>query len=247
MYALITGASSGIGRELAIQLADRGYNLILVARRKDRLTELKKKLLCKDVDIKIEVLDLSMLENCDVLFEHFKHLDIKLFINNAGYGNLGMFYETNLDTEMNIIDLNIKSLHILTKLYINHYNEGIVVNIGSMAGFLPTPKMATYAATKAYVNSFTQAINYELKKNQKNIKLLNVAPGPVVTEFSDVANAKHNRGMDAKKCAAIIMRGIERKKALIIPGFSNKIYRFLMRFVPTSLVLKVAYRIQDKK
>ena len=247
MYALITGASSGIGKELAILLAEKGYDLILVARRKDRLMELKEKLEKKDVKVLVETFDLSILENCDGLFEKIKELDVKLFINNAGYGKLGMFYEADLQAELNMIDLNIKSLHILTKLYIKHFNEGLIVNVGSIAGFLPTPKMATYAATKAYVNSFSRAVNYELMRNNKQIRVLNVTPGPVVTEFSDVANAKHNRGMDAKKCALEIVRGIEKKKALIVPGASMKFLRFLIRFVPTRLLLKSAYRIQDSK
>ena len=247
MYALITGASSGIGKELAILLAEKGYDLILVARRKDRLMELKDKLEKKDVKVLVETFDLSILENCDGLFEKIKELDVKLFINNAGYGKLGMFYEADLQAELNMIDLNIKSLHILTKLYIKHFNEGLIVNVGSIAGFLPTPKMATYAATKAYVNSFSRAVNYELMRNNKQIRVLNVTPGPVVTEFSDVANAKHNRGMDAKKCALEIVRGIEKKKALIVPGASMKFLRFLIRFVPTRLLLKSAYRIQDSK
>lgn len=247
MYALITGASSGIGKELAILLAKKGYDLVLVARRKDRLVELKQKLEKNDIVVQIETFDLSVLENCNILFDKVKTLDIKLFINNAGYGKLGMFYETDLATELNMIDLNIKSLHILTKLYTQHFSEGLIVNVGSIAGFLPTPKMATYAATKAYVNSFSRAINYEMKRNNKNIRVLNVTPGPVVTEFSDVANAKHNRGMDVKKCALEIVKGIEKKKALIVPGASMKFLRFLIRFVPTSLLLKSAYKIQDIK
>jgi len=245
MYALITGASSGLGKDLAILLAKEGYDLILVARRKELLDKLKQQL--KNSKIIIKALDLSIMDNCKKLFDETKNLDIGLLINNAGFGNLGLFNNTLLDIELNMIDLNIKALQTLTKLYINNYSKGTIVNIGSLAGILPTPRHATYSATKSYINNFSRAINYELKRNNIDILVITVLPGPIKTGFNEVAKATINRGMDSKKCALKIVKGIKKQKSIIIPGFSNKFMYFLVKFIPTKILLKIAYNIQKSK
>lgn len=246
MYALITGASSGLGKQLAIQLANKGYNLILVARREDKLNKLKEQLSDK-VKVLVKTYDLSIIDNCHKLFQDVSGIDIALWINNAGFGHLGLYTETNLEKELQMIDLNIKALVINTKLYIKNYNKGIVVNIGSLAGDLPTPKHSIYSASKSFVNNFSRAINYELRKTKSQLRVLTVAPGPVKTEFNEVANAKINRGMSQEKCAKIIISGIERKKDLIIPGFSNKLAHLILKVFPSRLALRFAYKIQDSK
>lgn len=246
MYALITGASSGIGKALSYLYANKGYNLIIVARREDSLNEIKKELSNK-VEVIVKSFDLSILDNCYKLFDEVKELDIDIFINNAGYGNVGMYFNTNLDVELNMVKLNIDALQVLTKLFIKNYDKGTVVNVGSMAGQLPTPRLAVYAGTKAFVNSFSRAINYELKRNNKNVRVLTVAPGPVKTEFSKVANASINRGMSAIKCAEIIAKGIEKNKEFIIPGFTMKLAYIFSKILPTKLLLKAAYKIQKRK
>ena len=247
MYALITGASSGIGREIVYLLAKEKYDIILVARREHLLIDIQQDLSMLGVNGLIEVMDLSIIENTYILFDHIKDLDVKLFINNAGFGNLGLFSNTDLNTDLNILDLNIKAVHILTKLYVKQFQSGLIVNISSMAGLLPTPLHATYSASKSYVYYFSRAVNYELKRDKKDVKLLTVIPGPVKTEFNSVANAKKSRGMDATRCAKIILNGIKHKRALIIPGFKMKLLFFMIRFVPAKRLMSIAYNIQNRK
>lgn len=247
LYVIITGASSGLGKELSYIFASKGYDLILVARRKQKLDTLKKHLDQLDVQVVIKALDLTNLDNCSILFEQIKSLDVSMLINNAGFGNVGFFSKTDLSKEMQMIDLNIKSLHYLTKLYLNNFNKGDIVNISSLAAFLPTPLHATYSATKSYVYYFSRAINYELKKQGNHVKVLTVAPGPIKTDFFIAANSTVNRGMDSKKCATLIYKGIKRRKTLIIPGFSMKLLYFFNKLMPHGLSTKLAYRIQKRK
>lgn len=247
MYALITGASSGIGREIAYLLAKENYDLILVARREDLLRDIQIDLSLLGVDVLIKVLDLGVLDNSYILFDSIKDLDVKLLVNNAGFGNIGLFSKTDINTDLNIIDLNIKSLHLLTKLYIKQFQSGLIVNISSMAGLLPTPLHATYSASKSYVYYLSRAINYELKREKRDMKLLTVIPGPVKTEFNSVANAKNSRGMNANRCAISIINGIKRKRALIIPGFKMKLLFLIIRFIPTRWLMSMAYNIQNSK
>lgn len=247
MYALITGSSFGIGKELSFLLAKQNYDLILVARSKDQLLEIKEQLSTYDVKVILEFMDLSILDNCYKLFDSIKELDVKLFINNAGFGNLGLFKETDLNIELNLIDLNIKALHILTKLYLQHFKTGTLVNISSMASLLPTPLHATYSASKSYVYYFSRAINYELKRDKVDMRVLTVIPGPVKTSFNTRANARSSKGMDVNKCSSIIMKEIIKKKELIIPGWSTKLLFFFMRFIPTKWLMKTAYNIQNRK
>ncbi|MFO7968902.1 MAG: SDR family oxidoreductase [Candidatus Izemoplasmatales bacterium] len=246
MLALITGASSGIGKELAIQLANKNYNLILIARRIDKLKNLRSKL--KNVEVTIYQTDLSNIEQLNKLIDNIKDKKIDLFINNAGFGIVGESYNIPTENELNMIDLNIKSLHILTKFALTHMDSGKIVNISSLAAYLPTPKLASYAATKAYVSNYSEAINYELKKANKPLKVLTVAPGPVKTEFNKVAKAKQKlKALDVKTCVKIIIKGIEKNKSLIIPGFKMKLLYFLTRLMPKKLILNASYKIQNKK
>lgn len=247
MYVVITGASSGIGRELAYLYAKDGNSLVLVARGEVRLKELAEDLRKFDVDVLVKPYDLSQIDNCKKLISEIIGMDILLFINNAGYGNLGYFQDTNLDLEMNMLGLNINAVHVLTKLYLQNFDKGDIVNISSMAAFLPTPTFATYAATKAFVNNLSRAINYELKMRKSNIRVITVNPGPVKTNFNERAKANINRGMEVKKCARIIYSGIKKRKSVIIPGFWMKLTYFLTKLVPVGLLLKASYKIQQKK
>ncbi|MFW5888920.1 MAG: SDR family NAD(P)-dependent oxidoreductase [Bacillota bacterium] len=246
MLALITGASSGIGKELAIQLASKNYNLILIARRLEKLKELKTKL--TNVEVTIYQTDLSDNNQLEKLLNNLKNHKIDLFINNAGYGMIGKSYNLPTENELNMIDLNIKSLHILTKFALENMSCGKIVNISSLAAYLPTPKLASYAATKAYVSSYSEAINYELKIANKPLKVLTVAPGPVKTEFNQVAKANQKlKALDVKKCVKIIIKGIDKNKSLIIPGFKMKIFYFFVKILPKKIILNVSYKIQNKK
>ena len=190
--ALITGASSGIGRDMARDLAERGYNLILVARDKERLEELK-----KEFKVKVTIIstDLSDSNNCKELYKEVKDKfgKIDILINNAGFGEFGFFTETNLDKEISLINTNVTAVHILTKLFLKDMKEadsGIILNVASIAGFLPGPLMAAYYSSKSYVLRLSQSIREELKKQKSNVKISVLCPGPVNTNFNNVAGVK---------------------------------------------------------
>lgn len=250
MYAVITGASSGIGREIARLLAAKKIDLILVARRKERLEELKAELSKQyGIDVVVNVKDLSVLENCYKLHEETKDYPVEIFINNAGFGKTGPFVNIPLESEIEMLSLNVIGLHVLTKLYSKSMDKGVILNVGSMAAFLPTPLLATYAASKSYVVSFSQAVNYELKKQKKDLRLSVLCPGPVKTEFGKVAEADNFGlpGISAEFCAKVAVDGMMKRKPVIIPGVQMKLMRFALRFIPAGLILKVSYKIQTKK
>ena len=176
MRALITGASSGIGRDMARYLSRLGYDLIIVARRENLLEELKNEL--KNTEVIIETMDVSDVQNCEKLFEKYPNIDI--LDNNAGFGKFGEFDKVELNDELNMINTNIIGLHTLTKLYLKKMKEkdkGYILNVASSAGLLPGgPLMATYYATKAYVVSLTRAIAEELKVSSSNVKISALCP-----------------------------------------------------------------------
>jgi len=179
MRALITGATSGMGLDMARVLANFNYDLILVARNKEKLEEI-----VKEFSVKVDIidLDLSMEDNCYKLYEKVKKQNIDILINNAGFGDAGNFSETSLDKEINMINLNIKAYHILTKLFLTDFikrDYGRILNVASIAGIMPGPYMATYYATKNYVFSLSLAIYEELKKDNSNVKISVFCPGPV--------------------------------------------------------------------
>lgn len=246
MKALITGASSGLGKDFAIELSNLGYDLILVARNKKNLTEVKN--MCS-TNVKIECMDLSVLDNCYKL--HDKYKDIDLLINNAGFGMFGTFDKTDLDKELEMIDLNIKSLHILTKLYLKDMikkDNGRILNIASSAGFLPGPLMNTYYSTKSYVLRLTTAIFEELRRIKSNVKVSVLCPGPVETNFNNVANVNFSiKGLKSDYVVKYTINKMFKNKLIIIPGVVTKLGVFTSKFVPTKMLLKITYNIQRKK
>ena len=164
MKAIVTGASSGLGADMARVLIDEGYEVVLVARRKTKLEKLQKELGDKASFI---VMDISSTYNCMELYNSLKKEDVGILINCAGFGLYGDFVDSNIDKELDMIDLNVKSVQTLTKLFLKDFvkkDRGYILNVVSMAGFMPGPGMATYYASKAYVLSFTEAIYEELKK-----------------------------------------------------------------------------------
>lgn len=248
MKALITGASSGIGKDMAIYLSSLGYDLILVARRKDRLEELKKQL---KTDVKIIKLDLSVEKNCYKLYNQVKKEDIDILINNSGFGLFGMFNKTDLDKELEMIDVNIKAVHILTKLFLKDFvkkDSGHILNVASSAGFLAGPRLNTYYATKNYCLKLTMAIYEELRRQNSHVKVSALCPGPVNTEFNKVAKGKFTiKGLSSQKVAKIAVDGMLKNKLIIIPGLSTKLGIFFTRFLPYKLQLKIIYNIQKRK
>ena len=248
MKALITGASSGIGADMARVLVDEGYEVILVARRKSRLEKLQKEL---GENAKIIVKDISSTYNCMELYKEVKKEDIDILINNAGFGMCGYFTDSNLDKELDMIDLNIKSLHTLTKLFLKDFvkkDQGYILNVGSSAGFMPGPLMATYYSTKNYVVSFSSAIYEELKKMGSNVSISCLCPGPVDTEFNKVARVKFGvKSIDSYSVAKYAIKCMFNEKLIIVPTFKMKCALFFSRFVPRKLLLKMTYKIQEKK
>ncbi len=248
MLALITGASSGMGRDMARILAKKGYDLILVARRKERMLELKKEL---GTNITIISMDLSVEENCFKLYEKVRNKKIDVLINNAGFGLFGEFVKTDLDTELKMIDLNIKSYHILTKLFLQDFvkrDEGYILNVCSSAGFMAGPRLSTYYATKNYVTKLTMAINEELRVAKSHVTISALCPGPVATEFNEVAHGTFAiREASSYEVAKYAIDKLFQRKMIIVPTLMMKLTLFFNRLAPYRLSLYIAYKIQMRK
>jgi len=249
MKALITGASSGIGREMALYLSELGHDLVLVARNRKRLEDLVKEI---KTNAKIVIIDLSDEKRIKDLYMIVKNEDIDILINNAGFGLFGKHNETDLIKELEMIDVNIKAVHILTKMFLKDMQKrtnGYILNVASAAGLLKGgPDLSTYYATKSYVASYSFAIYEELKRDKANISISVLCPGPVSTNFDTVAGVKFSaKSLDSKVVARYAIDQMFKKKLLIIPGTSTRISLFLSRFVPTKLLLKITASFQRKK
>lgn len=248
MKALITGASSGIGKDMARYLSSLGYDLILVARRKNYLENLKKEL---STNIKIIPYDLAVQDNLDNLWNEVKDEDIDLLVNNAGFGLFGEFDKTDLDREFEMIDVNIKALHYLTKKFLIKFkkeDKGRILNVASSAGFMAGPKLSTYYASKNYVLRLSEAIYEELKVAKSNVHISCLCPGPVDTEFNKVAHGEfHTKSLTSEYVAKYAIDHSLKNKLYIIPSFRMKAAIFLTRLVPRKLLLKITYLIQDRK
>lgn len=251
MVALITGASSGIGRDMARELAKKGYNLALVARNEEGLANLKKEIEKeqKGINITMHPFDLSLKENCMELHKQVPEVDI--LINNAGFGLFGEFTETELHKEINMIGTNITALHMLTKLYLQDMvakDKGHIMNVASIAGFMPGPLMATYYASKNYVVALTRAIRQELKKDGSHVKLSLLCPGPVNTNFNNIADVKFNlKGLSSQYVAKYAIDKMLSGKFLIVPGTMVKIGRALSEITPDAITEKFAHKAQTRK
>lgn len=253
MIALITGASSGIGEELAKYLAKRGFNLILTARRKERLDEIKQNI-TKNHNIKVKTLafDLSRKEDCFSLYNEVKKLNIDILINNAGFGLFGRFFETDLDRELEMIDVNIKAVHILTKLFLSDFckrNYGYILNTSSIAGYMAGPLMSTYYASKNYVLQLTRAISEELRHAKiDGVYIGALCPGPVNTEFNKVAGAEFvTSGASAAEIAEYAVKEMFKRKTVIIPQSHIKALSVISKMVPSKVLLKSTYFAQKAR
>ena len=320
LIALVTGASSGIGRDIARELAKRSYNLIVVARNEDALKDVKSNLEKEyNINVDIRVVDLIDREGCKKLHEDIqkKYGIIDVLVNNAGFGDCGNFYETNLEKDLGIIDTNISALHILTKLFLkdmvkenkgyimnvasiagfmpgplmatyyagfgdcgNFYetnlekdlgiidtnisalhiltklflkdmvkeNKGYIMNVASIAGFMPGPLMATYYATKSYVVRLTQSIDRELKMKKSNVKVSVLCPGPVKTNFQRVADVKFNiTETKSEDVARIAVKKMFKGKKVIFTQFHIAFTKFLAKILPDSFMGFCCYFVQKRK
>lgn len=248
MKALVTGASSGIGRDIVHVLSGMGYDIIAVARDQKKLNELKNELGSK---VEIIAIDLENPEACKELYETVKDKGIDVLVNNAGFGEFGEFTTTNLDKELSMINTNITAVHILTKLFLQDMvknNDGYILNVASIAGFMPGPLMATYYSTKSYIVRLSQSIYTELKKNRSNVNISVLCPGPVATNFNKVAGVKFNlKSMSSEYVAKYAINKMFKKKLIILPGIKIKIARTLAKISPEKLVARVCYHMQEKK
>jgi hypothetical protein len=246
MNILITGASSGLGKEMTLYLKNQGHKIYAVARDKKKLDKIYKKYEC----IKTLEFDLRDPDNCCKLYNKLKNKDIDILINNAGFGDSGNFSDTSLNKELDMIDLNIKAYHILTKLFLKEFikkDRGKILNVASIAGFMPGPYMATYYATKSYILNLTLAINEELRQQKSNVKISIFCPGPIKTNFEQVANVKFNISLlDSKYAAKYAIDAMNRDKLLIIPP-NMRLNRLLIKLAPTKLTLLINSNIQESK
>ena len=255
---LITGASSGIGYEFAKIYAKKGYNLVITARRKNNLERIKQELESFDTSICVDiiVLDLSKQNSAKELYEVVKQRGILIdtLINNAGFGVYCNFIETDIEKEIDMIELNIKSLVVLTKLFLKDMvsrNNGTIINVASTAAFQPGPLMSVYYASKSFVLSFTEAIRNEVRDTNVNISVL--CPGPTDTEFEKSASLEESslftklKVMKPEKVAIIGYKGINRNKSVIIPGILNNILITFNKIIPRALVINIVRKLQESK
>lgn len=248
--ALVTGASSGIGRDMARELAQRGYDLILVSRDEQKLEKLKNEF---NVQVTVITMDLSNSENCKNLHQKVKEEfgNIDILINNAGFGEFGFFVETDLEKEINLINTNITAVHILTKLFLKDMqqaNKGNILNVASIAGFLPGPLMAAYYSSKAYVLRLSESIREELIKQKSNVKISVLCPGPVETNFNNVAGVKFGlHSLTSEYVAKYTISKLLKNKFLIIPGTKIKLIAIVSKIIPNVILSKFAYISQKRK
>jgi uncharacterized protein len=247
--ALITGASGGIGLELARVFAEQGFALVLVARHRERLNEIAAEL--KPTPVQVLAKDLALVGAAEGIHREVPKVDV--LVNNAGYGVYGRFAETPLDDELGMLQLNMTALVVLTKLYLPAMvasKNGKILNVASTAAFQPGPLMALYYATKAFVLSFSEAIGSELEGTGVTVTAL--CPGPTATGFQARSKVEKSRlfqrmkVMDARTVAEAGYRGLMAGKPVVIPGLLNKVLAQSVRFSPRSLVTKIARKMQEE-
>lgn len=248
MRALITGATSGIGKAMACQLAQTGCQLVLTGRNETILRQLQKNL---PVQVEILPLDLSKPEAPYQLFTFCKDKPIDLLINNAGYGIFGRFAETDLQAEMDMLAVNVQALHILTKLFLRQFQKqkhGRILNVASSAGFLTGPLLSSYYASKNYVVRLSLAIAEELRRQNSPVTISILCPGPVDTNFNRRAGVAFSvPPMSSQQVAVYALKKTMQGKLLIIPGIGIKLSLFGARFVPHALLSAITYEIQKNK
>jgi len=246
LKAVVTGATSGIGREIAILLSEKGIETVIVGRREKELCDLRARL---STNTTIEVLDLFDPNNAKLLFE--KHKDSDIIVNCAGIGFFGEFDKTDLDREIDMISLNVISLHVLTKLFYKEFQkrgEGKILNVASSAAYFVGPHYSSYYATKAYVHRLTRAISSECKKHSKNITVTLFCPGPVKTDFGKADGIKDGKGAISPEFAAKkALDGLFKGKEVVFPNFTTRFLVFLSKVLPEKVTTEIVYKEQLKK
>lgn len=297
MLAFITGASSGIGREMVKVLAQKGYDLIITARDEEKLFEVRNEILGnfvfkksdedrsegikREINIKILTADLTKEKEVLELYNKIKKENIDVFINNAGFGTTGEFWKTDLETELDIVKVNDIAMHILFKLILkdmieskrdkrinkheenetlfyeknvrktkNKYikKEKYILNVASLSGFMPGPKMSVYYASKAYMLNLTRGVYKELKMAKENVNVSVLCPGPIYTNFADRAGVVFKTpNLSSEYTAKYAINNLFKKRLVIIPGFINKCAHVLAKIIPSNIVAAVVYKIQENR
>lgn len=252
MIALVTGASSGIGRDIARSLARHGINVIITARRRDRLEELKEELV-KDFGVKVHIIaaDLADRKQCVELHRRVKKYNIDIFVNNAGFGVFGEFTDTDLDRELDMLDVNVKAFHTLFKLFLEDFKKrdyGYILNTASSAGFFPGPHFSSYYASKAYVVRMTQAVHEELRAAHSHVSVSMLCPGPVKTEFMDKARVNFSvPPQSSEYVAEYAVREMFAGKLTIVPSNMLKAGIVLGKVVPDGILAFLTGKIQSRR
>ena len=249
--AVITGANTGLGQGFCVAFAEAGATVIGIARRS-----------CAETAAKVEAVggtffevltDLSAPDASKTVANACKKLTgrVDILVNNAGFGAFGEFYKTDLNNELNLIDLNIKAVHILTKLYLRDFrekNRGYILNTASLAGFCVGPLMSTYYASKAYVLRLTQSIKQELEQENSNVHICALCPGPVDTGFNKRAGVNFSmKPLTSDYVAKYAIRKMFQKKTVIVPGIVCKFSAVASKLLPSGIIGKVCYEIQKNK
>lgn len=248
MKVLITGASYGIGRDMARYLSSKGAELILVSRNTQKLEQLKKSL-----KTRAEIIPCNLADENEVfeLYNKCRSKNIDFLINNAGYGLFGEFDKTDLRDELDMINVNIKALHILTKLFLRDFRKrdhGRILNVASSAGFMTGPLMSSYYASKNYVVRLTLAIREELRRAGSNVKISVFCPGPVDTNFNNRAGVVFSvKSITSEYAAKYAIDKCFSGKAVIVPTLEMKLGIIGSKLVPDGLLSAVAYNIQHSK
>ena len=233
---------------MARHFSKQNNELILVAKDKEKLQQVKDEL---GKNVKVIIADLAIESKVKELYVLCKNEKIDVLINNAGFGDCGDFCSTDLNKELSMIDVNIRAVHILTKLFLKDMvarDSGYILNVASMAAFSSGPLMATYYSTKAYVLRLTTSIYEELRRKKSKVSVSCLCPGPVSTNFNKVANVKFSiKPLNSKYVAEYAIKEMFKKKLIIIPGFKMKCMQFFSRISTTKLAAKVIYNVQKKK
>jgi len=250
MAILITGASSGIGKALAHQAATRKHDLVLVARRKDKLEEIAKELISRfGIDVEVITADLTNLDEIKTVEARILNGGIDVLVNNAGFGSAGPFIELDINNELNEIDLNVRALVQLSHAGVKSMTDndmGTIVNVSSIASYMPMTGNAVYGATKAFVTSFSHALREELSETGVNVMV--VCPGMTSTEFFERSkwNAATKKSpypnfmwQSSEQVAQSIFAGIDKQRTVVVPGFTNKIAAAFASSLPGSVTRKI--------
>jgi short-subunit dehydrogenase len=254
--ALVTGASGGIGLELARLFAADNYDLVLVARSEDKLRQIAEELSARfNISARALASDLARPEAPEEIFDELSaaNVAVDVLVNNAGFGSYGLFAEGDERTQLEMLQVNVVALTHLTRLFLPGMiarRGGRVLNVASTAAFQPGPLMAVYYATKAYVLSFSEAIANELAGTSVTVTAL--CPGPTETGFVAAAGMEKSKlfeanVMDARAVAVAGYRGMNEGKTVVIPGLRNRVMARAVSFAPRGLVTKVVRRVQETR